>query len=394
MDNFIYYTPTKVYFGKGEEYNVGKYIKEYNPHKVLLHFGSKSAVESGLIGIVEKALKNEGIPFVSLGGVRPNPELPLCKEGIELCIKEGVDFILAVGGGSVLDSAKEIANGVANPDDDTWDYHLGKKKPLKTLKKGCILTLAAAGSEMSNSAVISNPETHEKRGFNSDLNRFDFAICNPELTYTVSQYQTACGAVDIAMHSIERYFTKCDEDTEFTDDIALTIIKDSFKYGKLSYLNPTDYHARSNMMWASTLSHNGLTNSGKELLLTVHQLEHELSAMYPSIAHGAGLAALWCSWARFVYRSAIDKWYKYAEVVWDEHNQDKEKAILSAIDKQEKYYHSIGMPVGLKELGVKQKDLEELAFKTSRSKSRIIPGYQPLGYEEVLCIFKMAYQRD
>ena len=393
MQNFIYYTPTKVYFGKGEEYNVGKYIKEYHPHKVLIHFGSSSARKSGLLDIVEKALKGEGIEYVLLGGVKPNPELPLVKEGIALCLKEGVDFILAVGGGSVLDSAKDIANGVAEPSIDTWDYHIGKQKITKTLKKGCILTLSAAGSEMSNSGVITNPETHVKRGTNSDFNRFDFAICNPELTYTVSPYQTACGAVDIAMHSIERYFTKCDEETELTDDLALTVIKHAFKYGKLSYLNPNDYNARAQMMWASSLAHNGLTNCGKDLLLTVHQLEHELSAKYTEIAHGAGLAALWCSWARFVYKEAIERWYKYANVIWNVYDEDKEKAILKAIDLQEQYYASIGMPIGLKELNVKEKDLEDLAFRTSHSKSRIIPGYKPLGYEEILYIFKEAYRR-
>ena len=394
MENFIYYTPTKVYFGKGEEYNVGKYIKEFHPHKVLVHFGSTSARQSGLLDIVENALKNEGIDYVLLGGVKPYPELPLVKEGIKLCIKEKVDFILAVGGGSVLDSAKDIANGVANNVLDTWVYHTGEQKPLKTLRKGCILTLSAAGSEMSDSGVISNPETHEKRGNNSDLNRFDFAICNPELTYSVSPYQTACGAVDIAMHSIERYFAKGDEETEFTDDLALTVIKNAFKYGKLSYLNPTDYHARANMMWASSISHNGLTHAGKPFYLTVHQLEHELSALYPSIAHGAGLAALWCSWARYVYQNAIDRWYKYASVIWNQNDEDKENAILRAIDLQEDYYKSIGMPIGLKKLGIKEKDLEVLAFKTSRSKSRIIPGYKPLGYQELLDIFTLAYNRD
>ena len=206
MENFVYETPTKVYFGKGEEQNVGKIIAGFTPKKVLVHFGGQSARKSGLLDRVEKALEAEGIAYVELGGVTANPELKLVREGIALCQREGVDFVLAVGGGSVLDSSKDIANGVANPDIDVWDFSLGKCVPQKTLHKGAILTLAAAGSEMSNSCVITNTETNEKRGYGCSCNRMDFAVENPELTYTVSPYQTACGIVDIAMHTIERYF--------------------------------------------------------------------------------------------------------------------------------------------------------------------------------------------
>ena len=390
MDNFIYYTPTKIYFGKGEENNVAKYIKEYNPHKVLLHFGSGSVKRSGLLQKVERLLDEEGIPYVELGGVIPNPELPLVYKGIELCKKEGVDFILAIGGGSVIDSAKGIANGLANPEDDLWEYHTKKKKPTKTTHKAAILTLSAAGSEMSDSSVLSNPETKQKSGYNSDFNRLDFAICNPELTYTVSPYQTACGAVDIGMHTIERYFA-IGEDIDTTDAISEAIIREIIKYGRLSYLNPTDYNARAQMMWLSSLSHNGLTHCGKQFLLTVHQLEHALSALYPDVAHGAGLAALWCSWARYVYKYNIDRFYRYAEKVWRITSNSKEHAILAAIDKQEEYYKELGMPTSLRELGVKESDLEALALKTTNNKTRTIPGYKPLGYEEVLDIFKMAY---
>lgn len=393
MDNFIYFTPTKIYFGKGEENNVGKYIKAYNPHKVLIHFGSQSARKSGLLDKVEKALDNEGIKWIELGGVKPNPELPLVKEGIALCLKEGVDFILAVGGGSVLDSSKDIANGVANNVLDTWPYHTGEQKPVKSLKKAAILTLAAAGSEMSSSAVITNPETNVKKGYNSDCNRFDFAICNPELTYSVSKYQTACGAVDIAMHTIERFFA-LGNDTELTDDIALAVIKNAFKYGKLSYLNPDDYNARANMMWASSLAHNDLTGCGRTFLLTVHQLEHDLSAFDTNIAHGAGLAALWCSWARYVYKANIERWYQYVSTIWNVEDEDKVKAILKGIDLQEEYYKSIGMPIGLKELGIKEKDLEYLALRTSHNKSRTIPGYKPLEYQDILNILALAYNND
>ena len=390
MDNFVYYVPTKVYFGKGEEENVGKYLKEYQPHKVLLHYGSGSVKKSGLLDKVKKALDEEGISYVELGGVRPNPELSLVREGIALCKKENIDFILAVGGGSVIDSMKAIANGAANPDDDVWEYPLGKKKPVKTLKKAAILTLSAAGSEMSNSCVLSNDATKEKRGCNGDFNRINFAICNPELTYSVSKYQTACGVVDIAMHTIERYFA-IGSDTQLTDALSEALIRTVFEYGKVAIDNPTDYNARAQLMLASSFAHNGVTNMGKTPLLTVHQLEHEVSALYPEVAHGAGLAALWPSWARYVYRSNLERWAQYAREVWKIDTGSVEADILKAIDEQEKYYHDIGMPISLKELNVKEGDLEYLALRTSRDKTRIIPGYKPLGYDELLDIFKSAF---
>ena len=300
MKNFIYETPTKVYFGKGEENKVGKLIAEYQPQKVLIHYGGKSAKESGLLDRVKKCLEEENINYVELGGVVANPELGLVREGIAFCIQEGVDFVLAVGGGSVLDSAKAIANGAANPDVDVWDFSLGKCVPERTLNKGAILTLSAAGSEMSNSCVITNMETGEKRGYSCSCNRMNFAIENPELTYSVSPYQTACGIVDIAMHTMERYFCP-GEDTYLTDAIAEAVIKNVMKAGVDCIENPKNYEARANMMWASSLAHNGLTECGREHQLVVHQFEHEVSGMYPQIAHGAGLAAIWCSWARYVY---------------------------------------------------------------------------------------------
>ena len=392
MDNFIYETPTKVFFGRGEERKVGKIIKEYNPQKVLLHYGGKSAQESGLLDRVRKCLRDEGVQFVELGGVVANPELSLVRRGIELCQKEGVDFVLAVGGGSVLDSSKDIANGAANPDVDVWDFSLGKAKPSKTLRKGTILTLAAAGSEMSDSCVITNSETKEKRGYGSPCNRMDFAIENPELTFTVNAYQTACGIVDIGMHTIERYFCP-GHDTFLTDAIAEAVIKTIFKVGKDCLANPCDYEARANMMWASSLAHNGLTQCGRITQLVVHQLEHEVSGIYPKVAHGAGLAALWCSWARYVYKANIMRWLQYASHIWnvDIDFEHPEKTIEKAINLQEEYYASIGMPVNLHSLGVKQEDLEPMALGCSRNKTRKLLGDKPLGYDEILDVFKMAF---
>ena len=393
MKNFIYETPTKVYFGKEEENKVGKLIAEYQPQKVLLHYGGKSAKESGLLDRVKKCLEEENINYVELGGVVANPELGLVREGIALCIQEGVDFVLAVGGGSVLDSAKAIANGAANPDMDVWEFSLGKCVPERTLNKGAVLTLSAAGSEMSNSCVITNMETGEKRGYSCSCNRMNFAIENPELTYSVSPYQTACGIVDIAMHTMERYFCP-GEDTYLTDAIAEAVIKNVMKAGVDCIENPKNYEARANMMWASSLAHNGLTECGREHQLVVHQFEHEVSGMYPQIAHGAGLAAIWCSWARYVYSANTDRWIQYAHNVWNldidfEHPQ---KTIEEAINRQELFYSSIGMPIRLNTLGVQKEDLEKLALDCSRNKTRTLIGYKPLNYEDILAIYKMAYE--
>lgn len=392
MDNFIYDIPTKVYFGKNEEEKVGKIIAGFGVKKVLVHYGSSSAKKSGLLDKVTKALDAEKISWVELGGVKANPELPLVRQGIELCKKEGVDFVLAVGGGSVLDSAKDIANGAANPDVDVWDFSLKKAEPKASLRKGCILTLAAAGSEMSNSCVITNPETNEKYGYGSPFNRMDFAIENPELTYSVSAYQTACGTVDIAMHTIERYFCP-GSDTQITDSIAEAVIKTVNKAGMECIRNPNNYEARANMMWASSLAHNGLTQCGRFMQLTVHQFEHEVSGIYPDVAHGAGLAALWCSWARYVYKDSLDRFLQYAQNVWnvDIDYEHKEETVLKAISMQEDFYRSIGMPVSLRELGVREEDLEPLALRCSKNKTRTLAGYKPLAYDDMLEIYRMAF---
>lgn len=395
MYNFVYETPTKVYFGKDEELKVGKIVKEFAPEKVLLHYGGQSAKKSGLLDRVRKALDDEKIQYVELGGVVANPELSLVRKGIEICRSEGVDFVLAVGGGSVMDSAKDIANGAANPEVDVWDFSLGKCVPEKTLNKGAILTLSAAGSEMSNSCVITNEQTGEKRGYGCTANRMNFAIENPELTYTVSPYQTACGAVDIAMHTIERYFCQ-GEDTYLTDAIAEAVIKSVMKAGKDCLADPYDYEARANMMWASSLAHNGLTQCGRKCTLIVHQFEHEVSGMYPQVAHGAGLAALWCSWARYVYSANLSRWLQYAANVWnlDVDYEHPERTIEAAIDMQEQYYQSIGMPTDLKSLGVKEEDLEKLTLNCTRNRTRNLPGYKTLEYEDILHIYRMAYENN
>jgi alcohol dehydrogenase YqhD (iron-dependent ADH family) len=392
MDNFIYDTPTKVYFGKGEEQNVGKIIAGYGAKKVLIHYGGKSAKESGLIDSVKSALAAQNIAFVELGGVVPNPELSLVRMGIELCKNEGVDFVLAVGGGSVLDSAKDIANGLANPEYDVWDFSLGKVSPVRTTKKGAILTLAAAGSEMSNSCVISNSATKEKRGYNSPFNRMDFAIENPELSYSVSPYQTACGAVDIAMHTIERYFCP-GSDTYLTDSIAEAVIKSSMKAGLDCLADPKNYEARANMMWASSLAHNGLTQCGRSFQLTVHQLEHEVSAMYPEVAHGAGLAALWGSWARYVYKDCLPRFKQFAINVMNlEDTGSDEDIALRGIEAMEEFYRSINMPTNLRELGVEptEEELALMAHKCAVGVGGEMGSAKVLNEEDMLAIYRAS----
>lgn len=392
MKNFLYSTPTRVYFGRDEEQRVGELVAAYSPTKVLLHYGGQSARKSGLLDRVKNSLEAAGVAYVELGGVVANPQLSLVREGIALCQRENVDFVLAVGGGSVMDSAKAIANGTANPELDVWDFFLRKVQPIRTLHKGAILTLSAAGSEMSDSCVITNEATGQKTGFGHPCNRMDFAIENPELTFTVSPYQTACGAVDIAMHTIERYFCK-GEDTYLTDAIAEAVIRSTMRASRECLANPRDYEGRANMMWASSLAHNGLTQCGRDFVMTVHQFEHEVSGMYPEVAHGAGLAALWCSWARYVWRYNVSRWLQFATNVWglEANHEHPECTIERAIDLQEQYYREMGMPVGLRALGVTKESLEPLALKCSRDRTRVLDGYCPLGYDEMLDIYRMAY---
>ncbi len=395
MENFEFYAPTRILFGKGQENNVGKLVKEFGGTKVLLHYGGASAKKSGLLDKVKGLLEEEGIAYVELGGVRPNPELDMVYKGIELCKKENVDFILAVGGGSVIDSSKSIANGVANPEHDPWDFHMKKAVPVKTLPKGVILTLAAAGSEMSESCVITKPEDNMKRGYNSRLNRVQFTIENPELTYSVSKFQTACGAVDIAMHTMERYFSP-GEDTWLTDALAEAVMRTIIKAGKEAVFNPDNYEARANMMWAGSLAHNDLTGSGRRWLLTVHQLEHELSGLHTDITHAAGLSALWGSWARYVWESNVSRFVQFAVNVWgvQEDYEHPEKTVLEGIRRQEQYYREIGMPTNIRELGIQEDEIEKLAEMCSFGKTRVISGYKPLEYEDMLAIFRMAYGAD
>ena len=300
--NFEFYTPTKVVFGRDTEREAGRLVKAQGAQKVLIHFGGQSALRSGLIDRVKAALDGENIAHIELGGVAPNPRLSLVYEGIELCRREGVDFILAVGGGSTIDSAKAIGYGVANGG-DVWDFFVGKRAAQACLPIGAVLTIAAAGSEMSCGCVITREELNLKRAYDNDLCRLRFAIMNPELTMTLPAYQTSSGAADILMHTMERYFNQ-NENMEITDGLSEALMRDVMKYARILVSEPRNYNARAEIMWAGSLSHNGLTEcatGGGDW--ACHRMEHELGGLF-DVAHGAGLAAVWGSWARYVYRAA------------------------------------------------------------------------------------------
>lgn len=391
MNNFQYYTPTKVVFGKDTEKQAGELVKEQKCNKVLVHYGTGSVKKSGLLDRVYASLDAAGVSYVSLGGAVPNPRLSLVYEGIELCKKEGVDFILAVGGGSAIDSAKAIGYGVKY-DGDVWDLYLKKEIPTDMLPLGVILTIAATGSEMSNSSVITNEEGWLKRGLNCDLSRPRFAIMNPELTYTLPEYQTMSGCTDILMHTMERYFSH-EMDTDLVDGMAETLLKSVMKAAKVLLKNPKDYNARAEVLWAGSLSHNGLTGCGRTGDWACHQLEHELGGMF-DVAHGAGLAAVWGSWARYVYEADVARFAKFAVNVMGipyDYAEPK-KTVLAGIEAMEDFFRSIHMPVNIHELGVELTDeqIEELAYKCSFMEQRTVGGIRKLGREDIARIYEMA----
>lgn len=390
MNNFVFHTPTKVVFGKDTEQEVGSLVREQGCRKALVHFGGQSAQKSGLLDRVSASLKEAGVDFVCLGGVVPNPRLSLVYEGIELCRKEGVDFILAVGGGSVIDSAKAIGYGMAN-DFDVWDLYDHKNTAKACLPIGCVLTIAAAGSEMSDSSVITKEEGGIKRGYNSTLCRCKFAVMNPELTYTLPDYQTACGEVDIMMHTMERYFVQADT-LEMTDGMAEALIRTVLHNAAVLREDPKNYKARAEIMWAGSLAHNSLMNcGGPNGDWASHQLEHELGGMF-DVAHGAGLAAVWGSWARYVYGGKPERFAQFARRVFgiDCHG-DPKKTALKGIEAMEDFYRSIHMPTNIHELGIDLTDaqIDELAEKCCFG-GRTIGQFRVLGKEDIKEIYRMA----
>ncbi|MBQ7974395.1 MAG: iron-containing alcohol dehydrogenase [Clostridia bacterium] len=388
MNDFIYYAPTKVIFGKNKHKDVGRIIKEYGYDNIMLQYGMGSIKKSGLYDEVMASLSENGINVVEMGGVEPNPKLTFVREAVKVAKDNNVQMILAVGGGSVLDSSKYTAAGACS-DCDPWDFPTRKAEVKNALPVGCILTIAAAGSEMSSSAVISNTELNMKRGFNSEFNRCKFAICNPELTYTVSKYQTACGVVDIMAHTMERYFMPC-EPTDLTDRVAESVLKATIAAGTTLMQNPCDYNARANMMWASSISHNDLTGCGRENSLPVHQLEHALSGEYDQIAHGAGLAVLFPAWARYIYKHNIPRFAQFARRVWDCCDADDEAAALAGIEKMAEYFKSIGMPEKLKDFGLDKSCVDRLSELCTFGRQRTVKSYIDMDYEAIKEIFEIC----
>ena len=389
MQDFLYYAPTKVYFGKDKHKDIGKIIKEYGFKNIMLQYGKESIKKNGLYDEVAKSLKENNIKFIEMGGVEPNPKVDFVRRAVTLAKENKVEMILAVGGGSVIDSSKCTAVGAVS-EADIWDYSSHKVVAQDALPVGCILTIAAAGSEMSSSAVLTNTELNMKRGFNSEFNRCKFAILNPELTFTVSKYQTACGIVDIMAHTMERYFLPFDEATELTDSISEGILKSVVSAGRVVMENPCDYDARATIMWASSLSHNDLTGCGRGNALAVHQLEHALSGEFDSVAHGAGLAVLFPAWARYVYDKKPERFARFARNVWDVDEADDSKAALLGIEKMEEFFKAIDMPLKLREFGI-ENCAERLAELCTFNRQRTVKSYIDLGFESIKEIFESCY---
>ena len=392
MQSFVQYTPTEIVFGKDTENKVGELVKKWGGTKVMLVYGGQSAVKSGLIGRIEKSLEEAGIGYTHLSGVKPNPRLALAEEGVKKAIEENVDFMLGIGGGSSIDTAKAIAHGVGRPDCKLWDVFM-KKVPLgKSLPIGCVLTIAAAGSETSGSAVLTNEEISRKDSLSSEFNRPKFAIMNPELTYTLPKYQIGCGVVDIMMHTLERYFIP-NQKNQMTDEIAEALLRVTVENGRKAMEDTHDYDAMSEIMWCGSLSHNDLTGLGRGAKdFSVHKFGHALSMKY-DYAHGATLSAVWGSWAEYIYLADVDRFARYAEKVWGVQLEDKEEAAKEGIRRTVDYFKEIEMPTTLKELGlevVSDEELMELSMHATQNGKVKLAVIKQLDLTDVLQIFKNA----
>ena len=413
MKDFIYNAPTKVLFGKGTEEKTAELIKEYFTStygknlqpRVLVHYGQGHVVKSGLLSKIISLLDNEKIFHIELGGVVPNPHVELVRQAVKLCKENSVNFILAVGGGSVIDSSKAIGYALANPEHDVWEYYEKTQEVHGCYPVGAVLTISAAGSEMSNSSVITNNELKLKRGLNTEYSRCKFAVMNPELTMSLPAYQTASGAVDILMHTLERYFapersyiTKTEPaeasgNTILTDKIAESLMTSVIDAASTLIKNPENYDARAEIMWASSLSHNGLTGCGGSGDWACHQMEHELGGMF-DCAHGAGIAAIWATWARYVYTKCPERFAKFARNVMNISDNDSiEEEALAGISALENWFKSIAMPVSITELlgkEISEEEIHELAVKCSFYGKRKVGGFYPLSIEEMKAIYRAA----
>lgn len=388
MLNFTFSNSTKIIFGKDVETQVGAETALWGK-KVLLHYGGGHIVRSGLKKRVVASLQEAGVEFVELGGVQPNPRLSLVQEGIALARKEQVDFILAVGGGSVIDSAKAIAIGVPY-DGDVWDFYAGKTRAKESLPVGVVLTIPAAGSESSTSSVITKEEGWLKRGYGEVIMRPKFAFMNPELTYSLPPYQTACGVADMMAHVMERYFTN-EKEVGFTDQLCEATLRSIIQEAPVAIAEPENYGARANIMWAGTIAHNDLLGTGRLGDWASHNIEHELSALY-DIAHGAGLAIVFPAWMKYVYRHDIPRFVQFSAEVFgveqDYHNP--ERTILEGIRRLEDFFRRIGLPTTLQEADIPADRLEEMAAKSTANDTKTLGTFVPLNQADVLEIYKLC----
>ena len=387
MENFVFQNTTKIIFGNGTENSAGAEVKKYS-NKVLLHYGEQSIKKFGLYERVTKSLAEAGIEFIELSGVAPNPVLSMVKEGIELCRKNNIGFILAVGGGSVIDSAKAIAIGVPYEKGDVWDFFMGKAKAEAAISIGVILTITAAGSESSVVSVILNEKTQMKKGYHSSFMLPKFAILNPELTYTLPAFQTACGSADIMSHIFERYFTQS-KNTDLTDRLCEGALKTVVENTPIVLTNPENYDARAELMWASTLAHNGLLGTGRIEDWGSHKIAHEIGAIY-GIAHGAAISVTFPAWMKYVYKQNIGRFTQFAFRVWgvDPCFGDDESIALEGIKKLGDFFKEIGLPTTLKELNIGDDKFEEMALKELQWGP--IGNFMKLQKEDIINILKLA----
>lgn len=393
-NNFEYYSPTRVVFGKATQQQAGKLIREYGGSRVLIVYGGKSAIRSGLLEEVKTILLQEELHIAELGGVVPNPRLEKVYEGIQIGKREQIDFLLAIGGGSAIDTAKAIAYGLAESEKDVWELYEHTRTAEKCLPVASILTISAAGSETSRGSVITNEKTHAKRAYDDNLARPKFAIMNPELTKTLPDYQTESGCVDIMMHTMERYFTN-GGNMEITDALAEGLLRTVMKNAQILHTEPENYEARAEVMWAGSLAHNDLTgcgNDGGDFMS--HKLEHELGGMF-DVTHGAGLAAIWPSWARYVYRECLPRFVRFAKNVMGVSDEGSEEEIAAqGIEAMENFYHSIGMPINFQELGIHPniRQIREMAERCCAASGSHTGSAKQLRLEDMIEIYLMADQ--
>lgn len=388
MNNFVFHNPTKIFFGQDSHHQVGKETKKY-AKKVLLHYGGGSIKQNGVYDDVVNALKAEQIDFIELGGVKPNPRLSLVREGIELCKEHNIDFILAVGGGSVIDSAKAIGVGVYY-EGDVWDFFVGKARAEKMLPLGTVLTIPAAGSESSDSTVITNEEGWYKKGYSSSTMYPTFSFLNPEHTFTLSDYQTGCGLTDMFAHVLERYFTQT-QHTDYSDRLCEATMRAIVHNGLRVTREPNSYEARAEVMWAGTLAHNNLIGMGRTGDWATHGIEHEISGIY-DIAHGAGLAILFPAWMTYNIHENLDRFVQYAVRVWDVDlsYQNREEIAREGIRRTKQFFASIGMPTSLKEVNIDDTHFSEMAAKATEKGP--IGSFKSLHATDVVEIYKLAVE--